>query len=104
MKRDPTGSRGEDKARIDGVSGTCKHNAGRKGQRTEEEHDQNPVARSADKIDGFLITEKNRRNDRRNVAPQVVTIRDVLFRCSTRAIFSAHVSRLLVWTPFISSS
>lgn len=47
MKRDPTGSRGEDKARIDGVSGTCKHNAGRKGQRTEEEeHDQNPVARS----------------------------------------------------------
>lgn len=46
MKRDPTGSRGEDKARIDGVSGTCKHNAGREGQRTEEEHDQNPVARS----------------------------------------------------------
>lgn len=47
VKRDPTGSRGEDKARIDGVSGTCKHNAGRKGQRTEEEeHDQNPVARS----------------------------------------------------------
>lgn len=32
VKRDPTGSRGEDKARIDGVSGTCKHNAGRKGQ------------------------------------------------------------------------
>lgn len=46
VKRDPSGSRGEDKARIDGVSGTCKHNAGRKGQRTEEEHDQNPVARS----------------------------------------------------------
>lgn len=98
MKRDPTGSRGEDKARIDGVSGTCKHNAGKERATNGGGTRSEPCGaiQSADKIDGFLITEKNRRNDRCNVAPQVVTIRDVVFRCSTRAIFSAHVSRLLV--------
>lgn len=64
----------------DDVSAKCKHNVPEKGQRTKEEHDQNPAARrcsiqSAGKIDGFLITEKNRRNDLCNVTPQVATLR-----------------------------